>query len=62
MTKKEKYLKPAMEAEQIDTGLHLMVESVQSSGLGNELSQDDTPGDSWNDAMSRGSVWDDGEW
>lgn len=34
--------------------------NVQSSGLGDdeELTQDDTPGNAWDDAMSRGSIWD----
>lgn len=58
MTKKE-YMKPEIELNELDmTGL-LLANSVQSSGLGDneEISQDDTPGDSWNDAMSREGVW-----
>ena len=38
----------------------LLAYSVQSSGLGDdeELTQDDTPGNSWDEAMGRGSIWD----
>ena len=59
MTKKE-YMKPEIQDMGILEESDLLAYSVQSSGLGDgeELTQDDTPGNSWDDAMSRGSIWD----
>ena len=46
-----------------DVEQQILAASVQTTGLGEGLTQDDTPGDSWNDAMSRrNNVWDDEEW
>ena len=63
MTKKE-YMKPEIQDMGILEESDLLAYSVQSSGLGDgeELTKDETPGDSWNDAMSRGNGgWDDEE-
>jgi len=64
MTKKE-YMQPATEVMNIDLHVQILAGSVETSGLDNdELIGDDTPGDSWNEAMSRRhrhNVWDDEE-
>lgn len=62
MTKKE-YMKPEIQDMGILEESALLAYSVKSSGLGEgeELSQDDTSGDSWDEAMGRGSIWDEGE-
>ena len=63
MTKKE-YLKPAMEVNDLDLNAQILAGSVQTTGLGgDDLIEDETPGDAWNDAMSRrrNGVWDDEE-
>ena len=63
MTKKE-YLKPVMEVIEADIEQQILAGSVQTTGLGDELSQDenDPNGDAWNDAMSRRkNDWDDEE-
>ncbi len=59
MTKKD-YMKHEIQAMGIQEESALLAYSVQSSGLGDgeELSQDDTSGNAWDDAMSRGSIWD----
>lgn len=59
MTKKA-YMKPEIQVMGILEESELLAYSVQSSGLGDgeELSQDETPGNVWDDAMSRGSIWD----
>ena len=59
MTKKE-YMKPEIQDMGILEESALLAYSVQSSGLGDgeELTQDDTPGDSWDDALSRHGAWD----
>jgi hypothetical protein len=64
MTKKE-YMKPELQVTQIHT-IQMLATSVQTTGLGDELSQDenDPTGDAWNDAMSRRrnrNVWEDEE-
>ena len=58
MTKKE-YMKPEIQDMGILEESDLLAYSVQSSGLGDgeELTKDDTPGDSWTDAMSRRGAW-----
>ena len=57
------YLQPVMTVSEMDLDEQLMVSSVQTTGLDDDnLSQDETFGDSWNDAMSRRrNVWDDDE-
>ena len=61
MTKKG-YQKPAMLVMEADVKQQILAASVQTTGLGDELTQDDTPGDSWDDAMSRRhTVWDEDE-
>ena len=64
MTKKD-YLKPAMTVTDIDLHVQILAGSVQTTGLdGEDLTQDETPGDSWNEGMSRRrnrNVWDDEE-
>ena len=59
MTKKE-YMKPEIQDMGILEESALLAYSVQSSGLGDgeELTQDDTSGNAWDEAMSRGSIWD----
>ena len=61
MTKKE-YMKPVIELDELDMEEELLAYSVTSTGLGDNtednLTQDETPGDSWNDAMSRRGAWD----
>ena len=58
MTKKE-YMKPEIQDMGILEESDLLAYSVQSSGLGDgeELTKDETPGDSWNDALSRQGAW-----
>ena len=63
MTKKD-YMKPEIQDMGILEESELLAYSVQSSGLGDgeELTQDDTPGNTWDDAMSRHkNDWDDDE-
>ena len=62
MTKKE-YMKPSVKIMEADSEEQILAGwSVQTTGLGDELTQDDTPGDSWDDAMSRRhTVWDEDE-
>ena len=62
MTKKD-YLKPAMTVSEIDMNIQILAGSVQTTGLDNDnLEQDETPGDSWNEGMSRRrNVWNDEE-
>ena len=59
MTKKE-YMKPEIQDMGILEESALLAYSVKSSGLGEgeELSQGETSGDSWGEAMGRGSIWD----
>ena len=53
MTKKV-YMKPEIQDMGILEESALLAYSVQSSGLdGEDLTEDDTPGNAWNDAMSR---------
>ena len=44
--------------QQILTG---SVSTVKTTGLDEDLNKDNTQGNSWNDAMSRHSVWDEDE-
>ena len=59
MTKKD-YMKPEIQAMGIQEESELLAYSVQSFGLGDgeELSQDETSGDSSGEALGRGSIWD----
>ena len=60
MTKKE-YMKPEIQDMGILEESALLAYSVQSSGLGDEgLSQDkdNSSGNSWDEALGRGSIWD----
>ena len=61
MTKKE-YMKPEIQDMGILEESALLAYSVQSSGLGDdeELTQDkdNSSGNSWDEAMGRGSIWD----
>ena len=59
---KQEYQKPVMEVIEADIEQQILAGSMQTTGLGEGLTQDDTPGASWNDAMSRGNGgWDDDE-
>ena len=65
MTKKD-YQKPEMQVMGILEKSELLAYSVQSSGLGDgeELTQDETPGNAWGEALSRRGhqdFWDDEE-
>jgi len=53
MTKKV-YLQPAIKFEELEAAEQLLAYSVQTSGLdGEDLTEDETPGNTWDDAMSR---------
>lgn len=60
MTKKE-YMKPVIELDEFDMEEELLAYSVTSAGLGDNtednLTHDETPGDTWTDAMSRRGAW-----
>ncbi len=57
MIKKE-YLQPAIRVCETETEEQLLAGSVTATGLSDDnLTQDETPGDSWNEAMSRRNVW-----
>ena len=57
---KQEYMKPEIQDMGILEESALLAYSVQSSGLGDgeELTKDDTSGNSWDEAMGRGSIWD----
>ena len=61
MTKKA-YMKPAMEVLETDVEQQILagsVAGVTTTGLDDDnIDKGETPGDSWGDAMSRRSVWD----
>ena len=61
MTQKA-YMKPVMEVIEADIEQQILagsVASVTTTGLGDDnIDKGETPGDSWGDAMSRRSVWD----
>ena len=61
--KKKDYMKPVMEVNDLDLHVQILAGSVQTTGLdGDDLKEDKTPGDAWNDAMSRRrNVWNDDE-
>lgn len=60
MTKKD-YMKPELQVMLIQHQCQILAVSVQTTGLGDELSKDgeDPTGNAWDDALSRRSVWDD---
>jgi hypothetical protein len=58
-------MQPAIALDEFDMEEQLLAYSLHASGLGDDdLTQDETPGDSWNEGMSRrNSGWDDeDEW
>ena len=57
---KKAYMKPEIQDMGILEKSDLLAYSVQSSGLGDGegLTQDDTSGNAWGEAMGRGSIWD----
>jgi len=50
---KKKYLKPVSGILADDLEMDLLAASVKTTGLGDELNQEQTPGNSWDDAMGR---------
>ena len=60
MTKKD-YMKPVIEFDEFDMEEELLAYSVTSTGLGDNtednLTHDETPGDTWTDALSRRGAW-----
>ena len=64
---KKTYLKPATTVSKIDLHVQILTGSltnVWTTGLGDEnLNRDNSPGNIWNDAMSRhrNNLWDDDE-
>ena len=61
MTKKV-YMQPAIALDEFDMAEQLLAYSVTTTGLGetdsDNLVQDETSGNTWDDAMSRKNVWD----
>ena len=57
------YLQPEIEVMEPEMEQELLAYSVTSEGLGEKLTHDDTTpsGNSWDEALSRRSVWDDEE-
>ena len=59
---KQEYQKPVMEVIEADIEQQILagsVTSVTTTGLDDDnIDKGETPGDSWGDAMSRRSVWD----
>ena len=60
---KKAYMKPVIEFDELDMSEQLLVMSVTTTGLGDGegLTQDETSGDSWGEALGRRGAWDDGE-
>ncbi len=61
MTKKD-YMKPELQVMLIQHQCQILAVSVETTGLGDELSKDDEDptGNAWDDALSRRrNVWDD---
>ncbi len=50
---KKKYLKPVSGILADDLEMDLLAGSVKTTGLDDELIQEHTPGNSWDDAMGR---------
>lgn len=62
--KKQEYQKPAMLVIMTDLEQQILTGSVgdvKTTGLDEDLNKDNTQGNSWNDAMSRHTVWDEDE-
>ena len=57
MTKKY-YIAPELEILDAETEAILMVSPVTTGLDGQNLTKDDTPGDSWSGAMGRDGLWD----
>jgi len=62
MTKKD-YMKPSLKVVKLQHKYMILNNSVKTEGLGQKsLTQDNTPGNSWDEAMSRRhSEWDEEE-
>ena len=61
MTKKD-YMQPTTNVVKIQHSKMLCISDVKTNCLDNNLTQDETPGDAWNDAMSRRkNDWDEDE-
>ena len=58
---KKVYMKPVIELDEFDMEEELLAYSVTSTGLGDNtednLTHDETPGDTWTDALSRRGAW-----
>jgi len=50
---KKEYLKPITEIMADDMELQLLAGSVKTEGLDQNLTQDENPGNSWDEAMGR---------
>lgn len=64
--KKKAYIQPTIFVYEADMKQQILAGSVNTTGLGNnpedDLTQDDTPGNVWEEAMSRRrDEWDDDE-
>ena len=57
---KKVFMKPVIEFDELDMSEQLLVMSVTTTGLGDGegLTQDETSGDSWGEALGRRSAWD----
>ena len=63
---KKNYMKPSTEVFKTEIKEQMLASTVQTTGLGDnpedKLTQDDTPGNSWDEGMSRRrTVWDEDE-
>ena len=59
MTKKE-YMKPVTEFDELDMDEQLLAYSVTTTGLDDEnlsIPENNTSGDTWDDALSRQGAW-----
>ena len=53
MTKKD-YLQPAIKVTESELDVQILADSIYTTGLdGDDLKHDDTPGNIWNEGMSR---------
>ena len=57
---KKVFMKPVIEFDELDMSEQLLVMSVTTTGLGDGegLTQDETSGDSWGEALGRRGAWD----
>ena len=59
---KKDYMQPTTNVVKIQHSKMLCISDVKTTGLDNNLTQDETPGNTWDDAMSRRkNDWDDEE-